>query len=67
MSTKLLRRASASYLLDLTCAQANFLDSARALLTELGATGVGPTDLVMTVEDVAAVTLPVADLHILFM
>ena len=51
---------------DLTCAQANF-DSARALLTELGATVVGPTDLVMTVEDVAAVTLPDADLHILFM
>jgi hypothetical protein len=42
---------------DLTCAQANF-DSARALLTELGATVVGPADLVMTVEDVAAVTLP---------
>ena len=42
---------------DLVCAQANF-DSARALLTELGATVVGPTDLVMTVEDVAAVTLP---------
>ena len=51
---------------DLTCAQANF-DSARALLTELGATVVGPTELVMTVEDVQAVTLPAADLHILFM
>ncbi|MEY3859186.1 MAG: hypothetical protein RL568_616, partial [Actinomycetota bacterium] len=51
---------------DLTCAQANF-DSARALLTELGATVVGPAELVMTVEDVAAVTLPPADLHILFM
>jgi hypothetical protein len=51
---------------DLTCAQANF-DSARALLTELGATVVGPKDLVMTVEDVQAVTLPAADLHILFM
>jgi hypothetical protein len=51
---------------DLTCAQANF-DSARALLTELGATVVGPTELVMTVEDVAAVSLPAADLHILFM
>ena len=51
---------------DLACAQANF-DSARALLTELGATVVGPTELVMTVDDVAAVQLPRADLHILFM
>ena len=51
---------------DLGCAQANF-DSARALLEELGATVVGPAKLVMTVDDVAAVTLPDADLHILFM
>lgn len=51
---------------DLACAQANF-ESARALLHELGATVVGPAELVMTVEDVAAVTLPAADLHILFM
>ena len=51
---------------DLGCAQANF-DSARALLIELGATVVGPAELVMTVEDVAAVTLPDAELHILFM
>ena len=51
---------------DLACAQVNF-DSARALLTELGATVVGPSELVMTVEDVAAVQLPHADLHILFM
>ena len=51
---------------DLACAQANF-DSARALLQDLGATVVGPAELVMTVEDVAAVTLPPADLHILFM
>jgi len=51
---------------DLECAQANF-DSARALLTELGATVVGPTELVMTVDDVAAAKLPDADLHILFM
>ena len=51
---------------DLACAQANF-DSARALLTELGATVVGPSELVMTVDDVAAVQLPHADLHILFM
>lgn len=51
---------------DLACAQSNF-DSARALLTELGATVVGPSELVMTVEDVAAVKLPAADLHILFM
>ena len=51
---------------DLACAQGNF-DSARALLQELGATVVGPAELVMTVEDVAAVTLPEADLHILFM
>jgi hypothetical protein len=51
---------------DLACAQANF-DSARALLQELGATVVGPAELVMTVDDVAAVTLPPADLHILFM
>ena len=50
---------------DLACAQANF-DSARALLTELGATVVGPSELVMTVDDVAAVQLPHADLHILF-
>ncbi len=39
---------------DLACAQANF-DSARALLQELGATVVGPAELVMTVDDVAAV------------
>ena len=51
---------------DLTIAQANF-DSARNLLKELGATVVGPSELVMTVEDVAAVKLPDADLHILFM
>ena len=51
---------------DLACAQGNF-DSARALLQELGATVVGPAELVMTVDDVAAVTLPEADLHILFM
>jgi hypothetical protein len=51
---------------DLACAQANF-DSARALLQELGAEVVGPAELVMTVDDVAAVTLPPADLHILFM
>jgi len=51
---------------DLACAQANF-DSARALLIELGAQVVGPAELVMTPEDVAAVTLPPADLHILFM
>jgi len=51
---------------DLTCAQANF-ESARNLLTEFGATVVGPTELVMTVEDVSAVKLPDADLHILFM
>ena len=51
---------------DLTCAQANF-DSARSLLIELGATVVGPSELVMTVEDLAAVKLPAADIHILFM
>lgn len=51
---------------DLACAQANF-DSARALLLELGAQVVGPAELIMTPEDVAAVTLPPADLHILFM
>ena len=51
---------------DLVCAQANF-DCARALLIELGATVVGPAELVMTVDDVAAVKLPDADLHILFM
>jgi hypothetical protein len=51
---------------DLPHAQANF-DSARELIIELGATVVGPAELVMTVEDVAAVTLPDADLHILFM
>jgi L-fucose isomerase-like protein len=36
-------------------------------LAELGATVVGPRELVMTVEDVAAVELPEADLYILFM
>lgn len=51
---------------DLACAQANF-DSARALLRELGAEVVGPDSLVMTVDDVAAVNFPSADLHILFM
>ena len=51
---------------DLACAQGNF-DSARALLQELGAEVVGPAELVMTVDDVAAVALPPADLHILFM
>jgi hypothetical protein len=51
---------------DLACAQANF-DSAKALLIELGAQVVGPAELIMTPEDVAAVTLPAADLHILFM
>jgi hypothetical protein len=51
---------------DLTVAQANF-DSAKALIAELGATVVGPSELVMTVDDVAAVSLPQADLHILFM
>ena len=51
---------------DLACAQANF-DSARALLIELGAQVVGPAELVMTPEDVTAVKLPAADLHILFM
>lgn len=51
---------------DLVAAQANF-DSALALLREIGATVVGPSSLVMTVDDVAAVTLPPADLHILFM
>ncbi len=51
---------------DLAHAQANF-DSARNLLNDLGATVVGPAELVMTVEDVSAVTLPDADLHILFM
>jgi len=51
---------------DLVSAQANF-DKARALLTELGATVVGPTELVMTVADVAAVKLPEVDLNILFM
>lgn len=51
---------------DLACAQANF-ESARALLIELGAQVVGPAELVMTPEDVTAVNLPSADLHILFM
>lgn len=51
---------------DLACAQANF-DNARSLLQDLGATVVGPAELVMTVDDVAAVKLPEADLHILFM
>ena len=51
---------------DLACAQANF-ESARSLLIELGAQVVGPAELVMTPEDVAAVTLPPADLHILLM
>ncbi|MBI3428792.1 MAG: hypothetical protein HY050_01775 [Actinobacteria bacterium] len=51
---------------DLACAQANF-DNARHLLQELGAEVVGPAKLVMTAEDVAAVKLPEAGLHILFM
>ena len=51
---------------DLACAQANF-DSARHLLLELGAQVVGPEHLLMTTEDVAAVTLPAFDLPILFM
>lgn len=51
---------------DLTIAQANF-DSAKKLLLDLGAKVVGPEELVMTVEDVEAVKLPEADLHILFM
>jgi len=51
---------------DLACAQANF-DSARALLLELGAQVVGPSQLIMTPDDVAAVSLPDFDLPILFM
>ena len=51
---------------DLESARANF-ESAKALLADLGATLVGPDDLVMTVEDLAAVKIPAADLHILFM
>jgi len=51
---------------DLAYAQANF-DNARKLLVELGAQVVGPEQLLMTAEDVAAVSLPAADLHILFM
>lgn len=51
---------------DLACAQANF-DSATALLRELGAEVVGPEHLIQTPEDVAAVSLPAADLYILFM
>ena len=51
---------------DLVCAQANF-DSAKDLLKELGAEVVGPEQLIQSPEDVAAVILPDADLHILFM
>ncbi len=51
---------------DLAVAQANF-DSARKLLIELGAEVVGPANLIMTPEDVAAVKMPPADLHILLM
>ncbi len=51
---------------DLGCAQANF-DAARALLTDLGAEVVGPAELVMTPEDVAAAVIPAGDLYILFM
>lgn len=51
---------------DVEQAQANF-DSARALLRELGAELTGPDSLVMTVDDLAAVTISKADLHILFM
>ncbi len=50
---------------DLACAQANF-DSARQLLTQLGAQVVGPAHLLMTPADVAAVNLPAFDLPILF-
>lgn len=51
---------------DLDAAQANF-ESALRLLGEIGADVVGPPALVMTVEDLKAVSLPPADLHILFM
>ncbi len=51
---------------DLACAQANF-DAAQVLLNELGAEVVGPNHLIQSPEDVAAVKLPDADLHILFM
>lgn len=51
---------------DVEQAQANLM-SARSLLLELGATLVGPDSLVMTVDDLAALSLPAADLHILFM
>ena len=50
---------------DLAIAERNF-QGARNLLAELGAEVVGPADLVMTPEDVAAVgDMPEADLYIL--
>ena len=51
---------------DLTCAQSNF-ESARELLNDLGAEIVGPTELIMTPEDVAKAVVPSASLNILFM
>jgi len=51
---------------DLACAQANF-DAARVLLRDLGAEVVGPAELIQTPDDVAAATVPAADLYILFM
>jgi len=64
--TKVVLVALARPTFDLGCAQANF-DSAKALLQELGAEVVGPADLVMTPEDVAAAAIPAGDLYILFM
>ena len=51
---------------DLTCAQSNF-ESARELLNDLGAEIVGPSELIMTPEDVAKAVVPSASLNILFM
>ena len=49
---------------DLAYAERNFA-GAKALLEDIGAKVVGPANLIMTPEDVAAVNLEDADLYIL--
>ena len=51
---------------DVEVAQKNF-DSARALLADLGATVKGPSQLIMTPDDVAATRIEPSDIYILFM
>ena len=51
---------------DVEVAQRNF-DTARKLLSDLGATVTGPTSLIMTPDDVAAARIEASNLYILFM